>query len=380
MVAVVLAFTAYALDFSQVGPGLAVTIGVTAVVAYLLSGVRERLGVQGLDGEKMLLELRDRIRTQGQLPALPAGWHATQVLRQAGGSSFGGDFVVSTLRDDQLDIAVVDVSGKGVEAGTRALLLSGAFGGLIGAVPRGEFLEHCNDYLVRIAGGEGFVTAVHLSVDLTTGEYLLASAGHPPAVQFDHTTGAWSPTEAKGVVLGIIPEMSYTPVRGRLRPGDAVMLYTDGLVETPGEDLDAGVDRLLGAAESLSGDGVRTREPSSSSTPSARTRTTTAPSSCFGGPTERPRECGTYVFPVKGLRASESPSLQREDSPAGVHTCHAGRRSAARSDPAAPVRALWTRHESAVAALRSLPTLTAVRRCGVPRSYPTSGRSTPRFR
>ncbi|WP_107491119.1 PP2C family protein-serine/threonine phosphatase [Thermobifida fusca] len=251
VVAVVLAFTAYALDFSQVGPGLAVTIGVTAVVAYLLSGVRERLGVQGLDGEKMLLELRDRIRTQGQLPALPAGWHATQVLRQAGGSSFGGDFVVSTLRDDQLDIAVVDVSGKGVEAGTRALLLSGAFGGLIGAVPRGEFLEHCNDYLVRIAGGEGFVTAVHLSVDLTTGEYLLASAGHPPAVQFDHTTGAWSPTEAKGVVLGIIPEMSYTPVRGRLRPGDAVMLYTDGLVETPGEDLDAGVDRLLGAAESL---------------------------------------------------------------------------------------------------------------------------------
>ena len=52
VVAVVLAFTAYALDFSQVGPGLAVTIGVTAVVAYLLSGVRERLGVQGLDGER----------------------------------------------------------------------------------------------------------------------------------------------------------------------------------------------------------------------------------------------------------------------------------------------------------------------------------------
>ncbi|KUP96682.1 PP2C family protein-serine/threonine phosphatase [Thermobifida cellulosilytica] len=251
VVAVVLAFTAVALDLSQVGPGLAVTIGVTAVVAYLLSGVRERLGVHGLDGEKMLLELRDRIKAQGRLPDLPEGWHTAKVLRQAGGSSFGGDFVVSLLRDDRLDIAVVDVSGKGVDAGTRALLLSGAFGALIGAVPRGEFLEHCNDYLIRTASGEGFVTAVHLSVDLSTGEYLLTSAGHPPAVQFDHTTGAWSTTEAKGVVLGVIPSMNYTPVHGRLRPGDAIMLYTDGLVETPGEDLDAGVDRLLGAAESL---------------------------------------------------------------------------------------------------------------------------------
>lgn len=251
VVAAVLAFAAYALDLSQVGPGLAVTIGVTAVLAYLLSGVREQLGVQGLSGEKMLLELRDRLRAQGRLPDLPRGWGTTAVLRQAGGSSFGGDFVVSMRRGGQLDVAVVDVSGKGVDAGTRALLLSGAFGSLIGAVPQGEFLAHCNDYLMRTAVGEGFVTAVHLSVDLETGRYSLASAGHPPAVQFDSATGGWSTTDAKGVVLGVIPSLSYPPVRGRLRPGDAIMLYTDGLIETPGEDLDAGVDRLLGEAESL---------------------------------------------------------------------------------------------------------------------------------
>ncbi|TDQ48748.1 PP2C family protein-serine/threonine phosphatase [Actinorugispora endophytica] len=255
VVAAVLAFTAYALDLGQVGPGLAVTIGVTAVLAYLLSGVREQLGVQGLSGEKMLLELRDRLRTQGLLPDLPRGWDSTAVLRQAGGSSFGGDFVVSMRRDDRLDVAVVDVSGKGVDAGTRALLLSGAFGGLISAVPRGEFLEHCNDYLMRTAVGEGFVTAVHLSVDLVTGEYLLASAGHPPAVQFDSATGGWGTTDAKGVVLGVIPSMSYPAVRGRLRPGDAIMLYTDGLIETPGEDLDSGVDKLLGEAENLVAEG-----------------------------------------------------------------------------------------------------------------------------
>ncbi|WP_150244803.1 PP2C family protein-serine/threonine phosphatase [Nocardiopsis quinghaiensis] len=251
VVGAVLLFVAFMLDFGQVGPGLLVTIGVTAVLSYLLSGVRERLGVQGLSGEMMLLDLRDRIRHQGKLPRLPEGWGRTAVLRQAGGSSFGGDFVVSIRRENRLDVAVVDVSGKGVDAGTRALLLSGAFSGLIGAVPARDFLAHCNDYLMRNSGGEGFVTAVHLSVDLDTGEYQIASAGHPPALHYDSGGGVWSTTEAKGVVLGVIPEMTYASVEGTLRPGDAIMLCTDGLIETPGEDLDAGIDRLLGAAERL---------------------------------------------------------------------------------------------------------------------------------
>ncbi|MBQ1080397.1 MULTISPECIES: PP2C family protein-serine/threonine phosphatase [unclassified Nocardiopsis] len=258
VVVAVLLFVAFMLDFGQVGPGLVVTIGVTGVLSYLLSGVRERLGVQGLSGEMMLLDLRDRLRDQGKLPPVPSGWGRTAVLRQAGGSSFGGDFVVSIRREHRLDIAVVDVSGKGVDAGTRALMLSGAFSGLIGAVPASDFLAHCNDYLMRNSGGEGFVTAVHLSVDTETGEYQVASAGHPPALHFDGGGGVWSTTEAKGVVLGVIPEMTYTSVQGKLRPGDAIMLCTDGLIETPGEDLDAGIDRLLGAAESLVTQGFAT--------------------------------------------------------------------------------------------------------------------------
>lgn len=258
VVAAVLLVLAFRLGFGQVGPGLLVTIGITGVLSYLLSGVRERLGVQGLSGEMMLLDLRDRLRDQGRLPEVPSGWGRTAVLRQAGGSSFGGDFVVSIRRENRLDIAVVDVSGKGVDAGTRALMLSGAFSGLIGAVPARDFLAHCNDYLMRNSGGEGFVTAVHLSVDTDTGAYQVASAGHPPALHYDSGSGVWSTTEAKGVVLGVIPEMTYTSVEGELRPGDAIMLCTDGLIETPGEDLDAGIDRLLGTADTLVTQGFAT--------------------------------------------------------------------------------------------------------------------------
>jgi serine phosphatase RsbU (regulator of sigma subunit) len=199
----------------------------------------------------MLIELRDRIRAQGRLPDLPDGWHSASVLQPAGGASFGGDFLVSASDAKTLEVALVDVAGKGIDAGTRALLLSGAFGGLLGSVPSGDFLAACNAYLRRAAPAEGFVTAVHLSLDLATGDYVVDSAGHPPAAHFEAGSGTWRLTQARGIVLGVVADLRCQPERGTLRPGDALMLYTDGLVESPGLDIDAGTDRLLGEADRL---------------------------------------------------------------------------------------------------------------------------------
>jgi serine phosphatase RsbU (regulator of sigma subunit) len=235
----------------KVGPGIVATIVITAVFADVLARTRAKLGVQGLRGDQMLIELRDRIRAQSRLPALPDGWGSAAVLKPAGGSSFGGDFLVSVCDGKTLEVALVDVSGKGIDAGTRALLLSGAFGGLLGSVPQDEFLASCNAYLRRDVPGEGFVTAVQLTLDLATGDYVVSSAGHLPAAHFAAGSGTWRLTQARGIVLGVVPDLRAVPERGLLRPGDALMLYTDGLVEAPGLDIDAGIDRLLGAADRL---------------------------------------------------------------------------------------------------------------------------------
>ncbi|WP_214415152.1 PP2C family protein-serine/threonine phosphatase [Sphaerisporangium fuscum] len=249
-VAAALLYIAVVLGVRSVGPGLLVTIGFTTVLAFLMARTRGKLGVQGLRGDAMLLELRDRLKRQGELPPLPAKeWGSKVVLKQAGGSSFGGDFLVSIRRDDILEVALVDVSGKGVDAGTRALMLSGTFGGLLGSVE--SFLPACNAYLHRQPEGEGFVTAVHLRLDLSTGAYEITSAGHPPVVKFDAGTGTWQVSAAKGVVLGVVPDLHCEPDSGVLRKGDALMLYTDGLIEQPGRDIDSGLDRLLGEAERL---------------------------------------------------------------------------------------------------------------------------------
>lgn len=253
LLGVVIAMAAYGAsqDVPTIGLGMVATLTITAVLALTLARTRQQLGVQGLRGDSMLLELRDRLRRQGEMPELPEGWRSQVVMLQAGGSSFGGDFVVSSCDGDTLEVALVDVSGKGTDAGTRALMLSGAFGGLLGSVQPDRFLPACNAYLHRQGWDEGFVTAVHVVVDLRTGEYTVESAGHPPAVQFDAGSGVWRVGSAKGVVLGVVPDLNCVPEQGKLRSGDALLLYTDGLVESPGSDLDAGIDRLLGEAERL---------------------------------------------------------------------------------------------------------------------------------
>jgi serine phosphatase RsbU (regulator of sigma subunit) len=56
---------------------------------------------------------------------------------------------------------------------------------------------------------------------------------------------------SRGPLLGVLPKVSYPADEGVLRPGDALLLYTDGVVEDRGRDVDLGLDRLLGAAERL---------------------------------------------------------------------------------------------------------------------------------
>jgi len=232
-----------------------VSIGVEfllGLLVLLLSFRRSRLGVAGFLGESMFVDLRDRILNQGGMPRLPVGWHAESSLASAGGTLFAGDFVVASRPSpERLEVVVVDVSGKGEQAGTRALLLSGAFGGLLSALPPDGFLPAANDYLLRQDWEEGFATAVHLSVRFDTGEFEVRTAGHPPAVRRTAGDGRWKVLASEGPVLGLIDGADFVADGGTLRVGDAILLYTDGMVEEPRRDIDLGIDRLLGEAEQL---------------------------------------------------------------------------------------------------------------------------------
>jgi hypothetical protein len=238
-------------------PGVLGTLIVAGILVLVYARSRERVGIQGSLGASMLVDLRDRLLAQGEVPPLAPGWTVDTVLRAAYGDSFSGDFVVAARSEaadgtplGRLELSLVDVSGKGQSAGTRSLMLSGAFGGLLGAMPTAEFLPAANRYLLRQGWDEGFATAVHVAVDQRTGEFQVRGAGHPPVAHYHSGSGAWElVTGGQGPLLGVFAEPAFPVHRGRLKPGDGLLLYTDGLVETRGRDIALGIDRLLGAAE-----------------------------------------------------------------------------------------------------------------------------------
>ncbi|MFI5639074.1 PP2C family protein-serine/threonine phosphatase [Streptomyces goshikiensis] len=236
---------------ARVTPGTVLVVAACGFFGLVIAQFRSRVGVPWRRGGTMLFDLRERIRVQSKLPGLPRGWHREMALRPAGGQSFSGDFVVAarTGGGRTLEVVLTDVSGKGMEAGSRALLLSGAFGGLLGALPPHGFLPAANGYLLRQDWDEGFATSIHLVLDLETGDYELLSAGHLPALQLSAGTGRWQEKTGEGPLLGVYDGAEFRPASGNLRPGDVLMLFTDGLVETADRDISEGIDRLTGEAD-----------------------------------------------------------------------------------------------------------------------------------
>ena len=214
-----------------------------SLALILFASSRQQSGLPGPVSEAMLTDLRDRLQSQGTIPELPGGWRSQSAMLAASGVGYGGDFLVANLTDEgrRLELILVDVCGKGVGAASRALQFGGALGGLIGALPPRQLFAAANDFLLRQNSPETFATAVHVLIDLGTGEYQLTSAGHPPALVWSWNDGRWDVDLARGTALGIVASPELHTTSGRLHPGDALLFYTDGVVETRTSDLDEGV-------------------------------------------------------------------------------------------------------------------------------------------
>jgi serine phosphatase RsbU (regulator of sigma subunit) len=182
------------------------------------------------------------------VPALPLGWRVNVAQQSANRAAFAGDFVATRLHDidgvPQLEVALVDVSGSGIEAGARALLLSGAVGGLLGAVAPEDFLDQANLYLRRQEWGADFASASHLRLNLVSCAYEIRNAGHPPPLRWTEADRHAMRTAGTGTVLGVVDDLALHADAGILQPGDALVLYTDGLIEDRRTDLDASITQL----------------------------------------------------------------------------------------------------------------------------------------
>ncbi|PKH41934.1 serine/threonine-protein phosphatase [Nocardioides alpinus] len=232
-------------SFATASRGAALVIFAIGLLLAVYQASKQRSGLPMALSEAVLTQLRDRLQRQGVVPPLPNGWRTQSATITANGPSYAGDFLVADLREGRwLEMALVDVCGKGTTVGPQALQFAGALGGLIGALPPADLMAAANNFLLRQESDESLATAVHIKVDLVTGDYTITSAGHPPALHWHLGERGWSIDNARGMALGVIEEADFTPSRGRLRPGEALMFYTDGVIETSDRDLDDGIDWL----------------------------------------------------------------------------------------------------------------------------------------
>jgi GAF domain-containing protein/PAS domain-containing protein len=179
------------------------------------------------------------------LPSLP-GLRVTARYQPAGhGMEVGGDFYdLIRLTDSTAAAAIGDVQGHDIDAAALMGQVRTAVHGhaAAGASP-GDVLDMTNRLLVDLDPGR-FASCLYVHLDLARQAACLASAGHPPAV-LRHADGRTDVLRTPpGLLLGIESEADYAAVEFPLHPGCVLVLYTDGLVERPGVDLDDAIAAL----------------------------------------------------------------------------------------------------------------------------------------
>jgi serine phosphatase RsbU (regulator of sigma subunit) len=161
------------------------------------------------------------------------GWEITPYYRPA--REVGGDFYdFFELEDGRVGVVVGDATGKGVpaalvESATSSMLR--AVAQALGSSSPGEVLAQVNETLGARIPPNMFVTCFYAIVDPKSGRLRYANAGHDLPYLRRRSGDAAEELRARGMPLGLMPEMSYEEKEASLSEGESVLFYSDRLVE-----------------------------------------------------------------------------------------------------------------------------------------------------
>ena len=194
--------------------------------------------------EERLLEINKELQIANQIQSsilpreIPRLAGLEIAARYVPMSAVAGDFYDFLVFDQRhIGILVADVTGHGVPAALIASMLKVAFAGQSGnadnpaAVLAGLNRALCGKF------EEHFVTAAYVFVDLEKLVLRYAGAGHPPLLHASRGNGQARESgsrevEANGLMLGLFPEATYASLEIQIDPGDRIVLYTDGILES----------------------------------------------------------------------------------------------------------------------------------------------------
>ena len=223
-----------------------------------------------------LLSERARVATVLQetllpplLPEIPHVDAQARYRPTGSGNLVGGDFYdVFTTGENHWGLVLGDVSGVGPEAAA----LTGLARYTVRAVATSAD-ERPSDVLAALNGalngqraGDRFCTAVYLDLRPSSAgvDVTLASGGHPPGLVLRDDGRVEVVESGGGLLLGLFPDAQVVDQSIRLRPGDALVLYTDGVIEArdpeSGEQFgDERLRELLAQCAGRTADGIARR-------------------------------------------------------------------------------------------------------------------------
>jgi PAS domain S-box-containing protein len=207
------------------------------------------------DREHRTAETLQRALLPPTLPAIAGHELAARYLPGREGDHVGGDWYDAfPLPDGRFGIAIGDIGGRGITAaalmgqvrnGLRAYALKAP-----GPAETMADLRAMDDHIEELV----FATVTYIVYDPETGRGVLSSAGHLPTLVLDGAGGARFTDAPRCPPLGAGADAPCLEHEFSLEPGGALVLYTDGLVESRTRSLDEGLERLLRVARASDGD------------------------------------------------------------------------------------------------------------------------------
>lgn len=221
-----------------------------------------RRAATAMENARLYGELAETARTLQQSllpPHLPeiAGLDVAARYRPAGeGIEVGGDFYdLFDTGDARWAVVIGDVCGKGAgAAATTALARYTLRAAAMRERRPGRVLEQLNEAMLRQRTDRQFATVAYASVDVGAhGAVLtLACGGHPPPL-IVRREGGVEVAPAAGTLLGVVADPDLNETTVELAPGDAIVLYTDGVTEARTSSGLFGLEGLVAVAGEAAG-------------------------------------------------------------------------------------------------------------------------------
>jgi serine phosphatase RsbU (regulator of sigma subunit) len=223
----------------------------TAALAAQAGQALERARL--FEAERRVSVTLQRSLLPDHLPEIPGVQLAVRYLAAAGLEA-GGDFYEALpLPGGAVGIAVGDVVGRGASAAAAMGQLRSALRAfaLTGEGP-GGVLERLSGFAETV-GGAMAATAVVGHLDPATGDLRYACAGHPWPLLVHAVGETEFLREGRGVPLACVPQRTYREASATLRQGSTLLLYTDGLTERRGREVEQVLEDLRAAAGAAAG-------------------------------------------------------------------------------------------------------------------------------